>query len=321
MALVVSVIVPTYNRLAQLRRMLEAIGRQDLPLAKFEVVVIADGCTDGTDPYLQSLAGPLAVRAFAQENKGPAAARNRGIAEARSDLVVFLDDDVVPATDFLSEHLRTHAGRKGIAVIGPLLTPGDYHLSAWNAWEQAMLEKQYTALAEGKWTPTARQFFTGNASVARSHLIDVGGFDERYRRAEDVELGYRLAKRGIEFVFNPRARGYHYANRSFQSWLDIASAYGRHDAVFFRDGEQRRWQTVKEEFAGRHKLNQILVRGCLDRPRFSRLVSGMLRGLSVACHASGLERGSRAALSGLFNLRYYQGVCDEIGGRKRFLAD
>lgn len=69
MALVVSVIVPTYNRLAQLRRMLEALGRQDLSLAKFEVVVIADGCTDGTDPYLQSLAGPLAVRAFVQENK------------------------------------------------------------------------------------------------------------------------------------------------------------------------------------------------------------------------------------------------------------
>lgn len=169
-----------------------------------------------------------------------------------------------------------------------------------------MLEKQYTALAEGKWTPTARQFFTGNASVARSQLIDVGGFDERYRRAEDVELGYRLAKRGVEFVFNPRARGYHYANRSFRSWLDIASVYGRHDAVFFQDGEQRRWQTVKEEFAGRHKLNQALVRGCLDRPRLSELVSAMLSGLSVACHASGLERGSRAALSGLFNLRYYQ---------------
>ena len=315
-----SVIVPTHNRLAQLRRMLEALHRQDLPLADFEVVVIADGCTDGTDPYLQSLTGPLAVRAFVQTNKGPAAARNRGIAEARSDLVVFLDDDVVPATDFLSEHLRTHAGRQGIAVIGPLLTPGDYRLSAWNAWEQAMLEKQYAALTEGRWTATARQFFTGNASAARSDLIDVGGFDERYRRAEDVELGYRLAGRGLEFVFNPRARGYHYANRSFESWLGIASAYGRHDAVFFRDGGQRRWQTLKEEFAGRHKLNQALVRGCLDRPRLSGLASAMLGGLSAACYASGLEQVSRAALSGLFNLRYYQGVCDEIGGRDRFLT-
>lgn len=317
----VSVIVPTHNRLAQLRRMLEALHRQDLPLAEIEVLVIADGCTDGTDPYLQSLAGPLPVRAFVQENKGPAAARNRGIAEAQSDLVVFLDDDVVPATDFLSEHLRTHAGRKGIAVFGPLLTPADHRLSAWIGWEQAMLEKQYAALADGKWTPTARQFFTGNASVARSYLIDVGGFDERYRRAEDVELGYRLAKRGIEFVFNPCARGYHYASRSFESWLAIASAYGRHDAVFFRDGGQRRWQTIKEEFAGRHKLNRALVRGCLDRPRLSGLVSATLSGISAACHALGLERVSCAALSGLFNLRYYQGVCDEIGGRNRFLAD
>ena len=78
-------------------------------------------------------------------------------------------------------------------VMGPMLTPNDFAMPAWVAWEQAMLMKQYDDMNAGNWQPTARQFYTGNTSLARQHLIQTGGFDTSFRRGEDVELAYRLA--------------------------------------------------------------------------------------------------------------------------------
>jgi GT2 family glycosyltransferase len=95
-----------------------------------------------------------------------------------------------------------------------------------------MLVKQYDAMERGDWAATARQFYTANASLARRHVLDAGGFDERFRRAEDVELAYRLADRGLRFVFARDAVVVHHPDRSFRAWLDIAGAYGRNDVVF-----------------------------------------------------------------------------------------
>jgi GT2 family glycosyltransferase len=315
----ISVVVPTCNRLAPLRRLLAAVERQEHPLADIEVIVVADGCSDGTVAFLRSHAGPFCLRVIDQENRGPAAARNRGIALATGRIIVFIDDDVVPAPDCLAEHARAHAAGDAIAVLGPLLTPADHAMSPWVAYEQAMLEKQYRAMTEQVWTPTGRQFYTGNASVARRLLLAAGGFDERFRRAEDVELGYRLARLGVRFVFNPRARAYHYAARSFESWLASAYAYGRNDVVFCREGERWLLPAIRREFAGRHPLNRALARLCLDRPGLSRLTIAALAGIGRACHAAGLPRLSSAAHGALFNLRYYQGVCDGAGGRDRVL--
>ncbi len=61
-----------------------------------------------------------------------------------------------------------------------------------------MLAKQYTAMLRGDWEATARQFYTGNASLRREPLLAVGGFDTAFRRAEDVEMAYRLDDRGIK---------------------------------------------------------------------------------------------------------------------------
>ena len=74
----VSVVIPTYDRLPRLGRVLAGLAAQDLD-GSFEVVVVDDGSTDGTDEYLRSGAPPLPVVASTQENQGPGAARNRGV--------------------------------------------------------------------------------------------------------------------------------------------------------------------------------------------------------------------------------------------------
>src|SRR5579871_3087260 len=96
-----SVVIPTYNRKESLRRTLDGLARQTYPFSEFEVVVVSDGSTDGTAEmlaqYMQT--APYALCAITQANGGPSRARNRGIREARYDVIVFLDDDVEPVPE------------------------------------------------------------------------------------------------------------------------------------------------------------------------------------------------------------------------------
>lgn len=312
---IISVVIPTFNRLDRIRRVLSALAAQDFPTDAFEIIVVSDGSTDGTNEFLQSLDLPVRVIPIFQANQGPAAARNAGLSKASGDLIVFIDDDVIPAPTLLSAHVRAHktAGRD-VAVIGPLLTPNDFEMLPWVRWEQEMLVKQYTAMIRGDWEPTARQFYTGNASLPRRVLTETGGFDEQFRRAEDVEMAYRLADRGVGFVFTMDAEGYHYAERSYKSWMDAAYAYGKNDAIFGRDRNQS-WilPVVRDEFHGRKRPMRLLISSCLGRPRLTSLVISILHGLAYFADRAGASSGALAAYSCVFGLRYYQGFLDELG--------
>jgi GT2 family glycosyltransferase len=309
-----SVVIPTYNRLGRLRHVIAALEQQAYPTDAYEVIVVSDGSTDGTDAYLEALHSTMRLRWFPQANRGPAAARNAGIQKASGEFIVFIDDDVVPGPQLLGEHARSHhEAAQDVVVLGPLLTPEGFEMAPWVRWEQEMLMKQYSAMLRGDWTATARQFYTGNASLRRSHILAAGGFDEGFRRAEDVELAYRLANMGLDFVFNLQAAGMHFAERSFRAWLDMAYTYGRNDVIFARDRNQK-WllSSVRQEFWDRHFLIRWLVRVCRGRSRTTWIAS---RALKLAADAATLLRASdmeRLAYSGLFNLQYYTGLFNEL---------
>jgi glycosyltransferase involved in cell wall biosynthesis len=318
----ISVIVPTFNRVGRLRQVIEALEQQQYPRDDYEVIVVSDGSTDGTNSYLESLHSPMQLRWLLQPNRGPAAARNAGVDQAIGDLIVFVDDDVVPQPSLLAEHMRAHceAGRE-VVVLGPLLSPEGFRMTPWVRWEQDMLMKQYKAIMRGDWEPSARQFYTGNTSLRRKHILTAGGFDESFRRAEDVELAYRLAIQGLDFVFTMRPAGMHFAERSFRSWLDIAYAYGRNDVVFGRDRRQP-WifEVAHREFDQRNVLVRRLVRVCIGRPRKTTLAAHGLKFVADAATWIGADRVEKSAYSGLFNMRYYQGFCDELGNPHFFSA-
>ena len=280
----------------------------------FEVVVISDGSTDATVRTLQSLDLPYELRVLEQANAGPAAARNRGVLEARGDLIVFLDDDVIPAPDFIEEHLRSHEPSDGAVVIGPL-HPAVDAIEPWIDWETEILEKQYRAVESGEWETTPRQFFTGNASVARRHVIAAGMFDAAFRRSEDVELGFRLQKRGLRFVFHRAASGTHIAHRSYESWLRTAYQYGRND-ITIAYGKQRRdlIESIASEFHERNALTQRLVRGALSWGARRRAAFSSLARIAITL-ASRLRRRrlSLRLCSGVYNLFYWYGIADELG--------
>src|SRR5687768_15081348 len=99
-----SIVIPTYNRLAMLVRVLDALDAQiDAP--EFEVIVINDGSTDETDRVMSQRKG---ITFRTQPNGGPGRARNHGVSLAVGKIVLFIGDDTVPEPRFLSEHARVH---------------------------------------------------------------------------------------------------------------------------------------------------------------------------------------------------------------------
>lgn len=318
----ISVVIPTYNRLAQLKRVVAGLEQQTHPADHWQVVIVSDGSSDGTSDYLSSLHTPLSLIPLVQEHQGVSAARNLGVRAADGDIVLFIDDDIVPAPQLVEEHARSHTahGDKAV-VIGPMATPPDFKLSPWVSWEQAMLEKQYRAMLLGEWLPSARQFYTGNASVKRRHILNAGGFDPRLRRAQDIDLAYRLAALGLEFIFNPAAVGYHYAQRSFEAWFQIPYLGGYAD-VMMANQKGQAWllPRIFEEWRKRHPLTRFVTRRLLGRSVASDLFCKFLHIVAAYAYSLGLDRETQSAYSVIFNLRYYQGVADQLGGRAGFLA-
>lgn len=313
----VSVVAPTFNRRESLLRLLAGLARQTYPADQFEVVVVDDGSTDGTAGRLRTLTLPYRLTVLTQSNQGPAVARNLGVERARGALIVFLDDDVAPSPGVLAEHVASHHGRSDLVVMGPMLPPGDWPRPAWIRWEEEHLVQQYRAMEAGDYAPTPRQFFSGNASLFRERFLEAGGFDPEFRRAEDLELAFRLSARGAGFVFNARAEVLHYAARSFESWRRVPYQYGRYEVAMHRDKGHSSLHNATREFHFRHPLNRLLARVCVGRPPLLTVVEGGLRGTVYVTDRLHARRAAIFALSAIFNLRYWQGVADELGGREQ----
>jgi glycosyltransferase involved in cell wall biosynthesis len=309
-----SIVVPTYNRRERLERVLRSLANQDVDVP-FEVIVVSDGSTDGTHEYFAHGDLPLPIVALTQPNQGPAAARNRGVEASTGDYVLFIDDDVVATPGLVKAHLDAHQ-RLGPAavVIGPMLDPPDHDMSPWVAWEQAMLAKQYSAMERGEFAATARQFYTGNASLRREHMRAIGGFDTSFRRAEDVELAYRLDDLGLRFHFEPTAVGLHYAERSYEAWRRTAYDYGRNDIVFARD-HGRTWifRFIKDSAGWRHPMLRLITSWSVALPTVRSATMAVTDKLIVPDRRWPGDPVRRGALSLAYSIAYHHGLSDELG--------
>jgi GT2 family glycosyltransferase len=312
----VSIVIPTFGRRARILKLLWALGQQTYPADRFEVVVVDDGSPDGTPAAVRHLTTPYALRVIERNHAGPAAARNAGVEQARGPLIQFLDDDVLPHPELLAEHLAVHRSAPGSVVVGPMLPPpSTWTRPPWIRWEEARLQEIYRDMTTGKYACTARQFFTANASLLREQFLSAGGFDRALLRAEDVELGFRLRDRGANFTFLPSAVVWHYPERSFADWCRTPGRYGRADVVMTRDKGHEAFVYATRELKLRHPLTRLLVWSCAGRPVFARGATQVLGGLARGADRLHGGRVALIALSAIFNLLYWQGVTEELGGR------
>ena len=207
-----SVVVPTRDRLDTLRVVLPSLLDQTLPADQYEIVIADSRSRDGTAGFVGELvdAGRGNIRHIPGDYTGRAAARNAGIAAARAPLVLFTDADIIASRDLLAQHDETHsAARERIAVVGCELQV--------KSLDEYRLQRDQPSARRPLHPNTRRSlswlyFLTGNASVRRDDLLAVGGFDEDFTGYghEDLELGYRLAKAGVELRYNPNAINYHW---------------------------------------------------------------------------------------------------------------
>jgi SAM-dependent methyltransferase len=207
-----SVILCTYNRAPILAHSLASFAAQDAPLGSFELVVVDDGSTDGTRELLERTRMEIPLRIVHRENGGLAAARNSGIALARGRLLLFVNDDTIAFPDLVRAHLRAHAERQDeVAVLGTFEQPEAALASAlMRAIEHSDLVFRYGEMRHGE-LYGHNHFWTCNVSVSAAHVRAAGGFDEAFKQygCEDIDLGIRLAQRGIRVLHDTRARAGH----------------------------------------------------------------------------------------------------------------
>jgi GT2 family glycosyltransferase len=306
-------VMPTHQRRRSLQRTLTALADQDYPRDRMELIVVCDGCTDGSAQMVRDLRLAFDNVVIEQPNAGPAAARNSALSVARGPYVLFLDDDVVAQPGLLMEHARAQSDAPDSVVIGALLPP-PRSKSPWVAWELETVVRQYDAMERGEYRAGPRQFYTGNASAPLEPILAAGGFDAGFRRGEDVELAFRLQRRGLRFVFRRSAAGLHLADRTYSSWLNAAFEYGRNDVIMGgQRGRPDMLQAIAGEFHERNRLTRRLISWTLRRPRAAQVLAGPAAAGARLAHVTGGSRLSYPICSSLFNVRYWSGVAFELG--------
>ena len=205
--MLISVVIPTYNRLPILKKCLDALENQSLKVEihDFEIVIVDDGSTDGTVDWLRTNIETYPhLRLFEQSHGGPALGRNLGVKRSRGDIIVFIDSDLVVDRYFLINHVDslfqawTKLGNRRCFTYGSVINTSNFNYPNSEPFKLQDLSWAY--------------FATGNVAIDKNVLEISGLFDTSFRLYgwEDLELGERLRNMGVKLIKCPKAIGYHW---------------------------------------------------------------------------------------------------------------
>ncbi len=203
----VSVIIPTYNRKAWLRELLDSLAQQTYPADRFEVIVVDDGSSDGTG----EIAGqpfPFRLRYFRQTNQGDAAARNLGAQQSQADILLFLDDDILLEKNYLAHVVPEHVSHPKRIVVGTDIL--------WLADTNPLHDPAYRPPPPTSAGMAALPFVdvcSNNMSLRREAYFAIGMMDGLGFSGSsiwcDVDMAYRAYCQGFEFLQHKQAICWH----------------------------------------------------------------------------------------------------------------
>lgn len=259
----VTVVVPTFSRPRQLQTCLEALALQTLR-EPWEVIVVDDGSPRPLDGLAEAFAGRLDLRTVRQANSGPAAARNRGVAEARGEYVAFTDDDCRPESAWLETLLVAGRGRPGAIVGG----------RTWNGLPDELFASTSQMIVDLVYEhfntdPDNAYFFASNNVLCpRERFLALGGYDRRYPRAgaEDRDFCDRWRVNGWPLVWREGARVEHRHSQSLCGFIELHFRYGRGAHLYQAMRRSRRSGTMRDDL-GFHATLMRRVRGRLTAER------------------------------------------------------
>jgi glycosyltransferase involved in cell wall biosynthesis len=213
----VSVVVPVYNGQKTIEACLKALLNQTLPLSAYEIIVVNDGSTDGTEQLVKQ----FPVRYFSQDNQGPAKARNFGVENASGDIILFTDSDCVPQRDWIELMTRPLRDGQITAVKGAYRTA---QRSLVARFAQVEFEERYELLKKRPYIDFVDSY---SAAFRKATFLEAGGFDTSFPKAnnEDTEFSYKLNAMGCKMVFVPDAIVYH--RHPDSAWKYFKLKFGR----------------------------------------------------------------------------------------------
>jgi GT2 family glycosyltransferase len=217
----ISVVVCTYNGARTLHDCLSGLAAVDYP--DFEVLLIDDGSTDAS----AAIASEYEVTVISTPNRGLSAARTLGAERATGEIVAYLDDDARPDPDWLRFLAWTYLTTDHAAVGGPNIAPdGDGPLAFCVA--NAPGGPVHVLLTD----EIAEHVPGCNLSVRRDRLLEIGGFDPRFRAAgDDVDVCWRIQDRGWTVGFAPGAMVWHHRRNSLKTYWKQQQGYGKAEAL------------------------------------------------------------------------------------------
>jgi len=204
----ISIIIPVYNAERTLKKCLSAICSSTFQ--KFEVLVVDDGSKDNSLRIAESFRCKVLKLPY---NQGPSAARNWGARNAKGDIILFIDSDVVIGRDTLNlfvDSLESYPAVFGIYTE----KPGTKNLLSlyqnFYAHKSIRDTKEHTCM-----------FYSYCAAIKKHIFLKVGGFDETWRRptVEDVQLGLRLCEKGHRIYLNKNIQVVHHANFNMKRFI------------------------------------------------------------------------------------------------------
>jgi GT2 family glycosyltransferase len=240
-----TVIVPTYNRPDALRRCLSALGAQDHPRERFEVLVVDDGGELSARPVVDEHRSRLRVELLEQGHGGPARARNRGAERARGRFLAFTDDDCRPEPGWLSGLFAALARCPDRLVGGRIVNAlPDNPFSSASQMIADIVYAHYNADPED-----ARFFSSNNIAIAADAYRRLGGFDEGFTilACEDRELCDRWRAAGGRMLYATDAVVAHAHPLGLRSFARQHFTYGRGALHFHRIRARRATGAITNE--------------------------------------------------------------------------
>ena len=209
----VSVMITTSNRLEELQRTLQMLGKLDP--APDEVLVTADGCTDGTAEFLSAM--PNVKFVGNQPARGSVASRDRMIREARGELVLAVDDDSYPEQlDCIARFVRLFEQRSNLAVLHFPQRTDEYPDTV------AQMDFGHEKLT--------RSFANSGAVLHRSTYLELAGFEPRfYHMYEEPDYGLQCLAAGYDVVFSPIVTIRHHYSGQARDEIRIHHRHARNE--------------------------------------------------------------------------------------------
>lgn len=245
----VTVTIQTYNQADSLRQTLQSLRALRCPDDfDYEILVVDNNSSDGTADVISECGSVLGMRLrrVFEPRQGLSHARNRAIAEARGEIICFIDDDVLVDPDWLAGHLKAYlADSRTVAVGGRVLLrwPDGWVRPAWLTPDLEGFLGSVDAKVEGPIMRFPRYPYGCNMSVRRSVAQQLGGFCPRLGRKkaslisnEEKLFFHRIHVRNGQVAYAPEALVHHVVSPSRLSkrfFLKRAYAQGVSDVIFF----------------------------------------------------------------------------------------